>query len=49
MSRTARARYWSQGRLEKHKVAHLVRYNGMTPEAATVLWRRLRRRQRANA
>jgi hypothetical protein len=34
----ARQRYWREGRLAKHKVRNLVRYNGLTESEAYVLW-----------
>lgn len=37
-NRPARERYWRLHRLREHKVRNLVRYRGMTPEAAVKFW-----------
>ncbi len=34
----SRQRYWQYGTLEKHKIAHLIKYNGLTRAEAYVLW-----------
>ncbi|KKM74975.1 hypothetical protein LCGC14_1394890 [marine sediment metagenome] len=43
--RPARARYWSERHLEKHKVRNLIRCNGMTRTQALVFWREVRIRR----
>lgn len=42
-NRPARARYWSERHLEKHKVRNLVRCNGMTEDQARAFWREVRK------
>lgn len=34
-------RYWSSGRLKKRKVRNLVRFCGMLPHKALLLWEQL--------
>ena len=36
-------KYWAYRVLERHKVRNLIRHNGMTPEKALALWRRVRK------
>lgn len=38
----SRANYWASGRLEKHKVRNLVRFNKLAPDAARTFWRSVR-------
>jgi len=42
----SREKYKTEGVLEKHKVHHLMKFNGMTERAARELWRATRRRNR---
>ena len=42
----ARKRYRAEARLRKHKIAKLVRHNGMTVAEATVRWEETRVRSR---
>lgn len=41
--RPARAKYWATKVLEKRKIRNLVKYCGMTQEAASKLWRSMRK------
>lgn len=39
----SRTKYWAQRRLEKHKVNHLMKSNGMTEGNALTHWRKERK------
>ena len=44
-NRPARARYWRENRLEKHKINNLVRYNGFEDRnEASKYWHSVRQR-----